>query len=192
MGFQLFIRICTINMSTTVEKSAKPKKATKTTKKADTASAHPPSSTMVVKAIEDLKEKKGSSLAAIKKYIGANYKVDLNQMNVFIRKALKSGIEKKTLVASSGMSGRFKLAKTESKPKPKKVAKKATPSKKRQRNQLQRRQHPKRLKKQSRRKQPNQRNQWQRKRRKSLLQKRLRQRKNSDQKLIFTGPFQDH
>merc|ERR1711953_888316 len=124
MGFQLFIRICTINMSTTVEKSAKPKKATKTTtKKADTA--HPPSSTMVVKAIEDLKEKKGSSLAAIKKYIGANYKVDLNQMNVFIRKALKSGIEKKTLVASSGMSGRFKLAKTESKPKPKKVAKKA-------------------------------------------------------------------
>merc|ERR1712150_453866 len=130
MGFQLFIRICTINMSTTVEKSAKPKKATKTTKKADTASAHPPSSTMVVKAIEDLKEKKGSSLAAIKKYIGANYKVDLNQMNVFIRKALKSGIEKKTLVASSGMSGGFKLAKTESKPKPKKVAKKATPSKK--------------------------------------------------------------
>merc|ERR1712090_49245 len=81
MGFfQLFIRICTINMSTTVEKSAKPKKATKTTtKKGDTASAHPPSSTMVVKAIEDLKEKKGSSLAAIKKYIGANYKVDLNQ-----------------------------------------------------------------------------------------------------------------
>merc|ERR1712165_487424 len=132
---QLFIRICTINMSTTVEKSAKPKKATKsTTKKADTASAHPPSSTMVVKAIEDLKEKKGSSLAAIKKYIGANYKVDLNQMNVFIRKALKSGIEKKTLVASSGMSGRFKLAKTESKPKPKKkakkpAAKKATPKK---------------------------------------------------------------
>merc|ERR1711909_205282 len=127
---QLFIRICTINMSTTVEKSAKPKKATKTTKKGDTASAHPPSSTMVVKAIEDLKEKKGSSLAAIKEYIGANYKVDLNQMNVFIRKALKSGIEKKTLVASSGMSGRFKLARTESKPKPKKVAKKATPSKK--------------------------------------------------------------
>merc|ERR1712038_1314196 len=130
MGFQLFIRICTINMSTTVEKSAKPKKATKTTKKADTASAHPPSSTMVVKAIEDLKEKKGSSLAAIKKYIGANYKVDLNQMNVFIRKALKSGIEKKTLVASSGMSGRFKLAKTESKQKAKNpAAKKATPKK---------------------------------------------------------------
>merc|ERR1711894_729166 len=193
MGFQLFIRICTINMSTTVEKSAKPKKATKTTtKKADTASAHPPSSTMVVKAIEDLKEKKGSSLAAIKKYIGANYKVDLNQMNVFIRKALKSGIEKKTLVASSGMSGRFKLAKQRASQSQRRWQRRQPLRRKRQRNQLQRRQHPKRLKKQSRRKQPTQRNQWQRKRRKSLLQKRLRQRKNSDQKLIFTGPFQDH
>merc|ERR1712018_751756 len=58
------------------------------------------SSVMVVKAIEDLKERKGSSLAAIKKYIGANYKVDLAKVSVFIRKALKSGIEKKTLVAS--------------------------------------------------------------------------------------------
>merc|ERR1712112_6201 len=79
--------------------------------------AHPPSSVMVQKAIEGLGEKKGSSLASIKKYIGANYKVDLAKMNVFIRKALKSGIEKKSISASSGMSGRFKLNKVESKPK---------------------------------------------------------------------------
>merc|ERR1712001_642687 len=129
MGSQLFIKSVTINMSANVEKSAKPKKAKTTTKKVD-AAAHPPSSVMVVKAIEDLKERKGSSLAAIKKYIGANYKVDLAKVSVFIRKALKSGIEKKTLVASAGMGGRFKIAKTESKPKPKKIAKKATPSKK--------------------------------------------------------------
>merc|ERR1711983_236462 len=128
MGSQLFIKSVTINMSANVEKSAKPKKTKTTTKKVD-AAAHPPSSVMVVKAIEDLKERKGSSLAAIKKYIGANYKVDLAKVSVFIRKALKSGIEKKTLVASAGMGGRFKIAKTESKPKPKKIAKKATPSK---------------------------------------------------------------
>merc|ERR1712158_50038 len=115
MGSQLFIKSVTINMSANVEKSAKPKKAKTTTKKVD-AAAHPPSSVMVVKAI--------------KKYIGANYKVDLAKVSVFIRKALKSGIEKKTLVASAGMGGRFKIAKTESKPKPKKIAKKATPSKK--------------------------------------------------------------
>merc|ERR1712241_1201791 len=129
MGSQLFIKSVTINMSANVEKSAKPKKAKTTTKKVD-AAAHPPSSVMVVKAIEDLKERKGSSLAAIKKYIGANYKVDLAKVSVFIRKALKSGIDKKTLVASAGMGGRFKIAKTESKPKPKKpAAKKATPKK---------------------------------------------------------------
>merc|ERR1712140_129087 len=192
MGFQLFIRICTINMSTTVEKSAKPKKATKTTKKADTASAHPPSSTMVVKAIEDLKEKKGSSLAAIKKYIGANYKVDLNQMNVFIRKALKSGIEKKTLVASSGMSGRFKLAKTESKPKPKKVAKKATPSKKKAKKPAAKKATPKKAEKTKSTKTVKPKKPVAKKATKKPATKRLRQRKNSDQKLIFTGPFQDH
>merc|ERR1711997_804673 len=92
---------------------------------------------MVQKAIEGLGEKKGSSLASIKKYIGANYKVDLTKMNVFIRKALKNGIEKKSISASSGMSGRFKLNKVESKPKAsakpkstkKATAKKATPKK---------------------------------------------------------------
>merc|ERR1712136_701708 len=81
--------------------------------------------------IEGLGEKKGSSLASIKKYIGANYKVDLTKMNIFIRKALKSGIEKKSISASSGMSGRFKLNKVESKPKSSKPksTKKATPKK---------------------------------------------------------------
>merc|ERR1711983_151748 len=89
------------------------------------------SSVMVQKAIEGLGEKKGSSLASIKKYIGANYKVDLAKMNVFIRNAIKSGIEKKSISASSGMSGRFKLNKVESKPKSSKPksTKKATPKK---------------------------------------------------------------
>lgn len=37
--------------------------------------AHPPTSEMVMKAIVTLKERSGSSLPAIKKYIAANYKV---------------------------------------------------------------------------------------------------------------------
>merc|ERR1712036_136319 len=138
---------------------------------------------MVVKAIEDLKERKGSSLAAIKKYIGANYKVDLAKVSVFIRKALKSGIEKKTLVASAGMGGRFKIAKTESKPKPKKMPRRQPLQRKRPRNLLLKRQHLKRLKKQSRQqrqRQPSLRTPWQRNRRKSQLLKRRRPRKSSD------------
>merc|ERR1711942_619581 len=124
------------NMSSVTEKSSKAgKKPAKSTAAKKVDAAHPPSSVMVQKAIEGLGEKKGSSLASIKKYIGANYKVDLAKMNVFIRKALKSGIEKKSISASSGMSGRFKLNKVESKPKSskpkstKKAAKKATPKK---------------------------------------------------------------
>merc|ERR1711922_76501 len=94
--------------------------------------AHTPASVMILKAIEDLKEKKGSSLASIKKYIGANYKVDLTKLSIHIRKALKSGIEKKTITASAGMAGRFKIAKVESKPKakPKTPKRVKTPSKK--------------------------------------------------------------
>merc|ERR1712105_404429 len=80
-------------------------------------------------------ERKGSSLVAIKKYIGTNYKADPVKMSSFIKKALVSGIEKKTIlqVKGVGMTGRFKMANPEEKPKPsakpKKAAKKATPSK---------------------------------------------------------------
>merc|ERR1712038_2175337 len=127
MGSQLCWNCLSANMSA-VDKS-KAKKSTKTTKKME--QAHPPSSVMILKAIEDLKEKKGSSLASIKKYIGANYKVDLTKLSIHIRKALKSGIEKKTITASAGMAGRFKIAKVESKPK----AKPKTP-KKAEKNQI--------------------------------------------------------
>merc|ERR1712117_1010264 len=115
---QLVLRDQRRNMSSVTEKSSKAgKKPAKSTAAKKVDAAHPPSSVMVQKAIEGLGEKKGSSLASIKKYIGANYKVDLTKMSIFIRKALKSGIEKKSISASSGMSGRFKLNKVESKPK---------------------------------------------------------------------------
>merc|ERR1712066_1197988 len=121
------------NMSSVTEKSSKAgKKPAKSTAAKKVDAAHPPSSVMVQKAIEGLGEKKGSSLASIKKYIGANYKVDLTKLSVHIRRALKSGIEKKTITASAGMAGRFKIAKAESKPKakPKTPKKVKTPSKK--------------------------------------------------------------
>merc|ERR1712056_160218 len=131
------------NMSA-VDKS-KAKKSTKTTKKME--QAHPPSSVMILKAIEDLKEKKGSSLASIKKYIGANYKVDLTKLSIHIRKALKSGIEKRTITASAGMAGRFKIAKVESKPKAKPKTPKKVKHLPRKRQNHQRKQHRKRQKK---------------------------------------------
>merc|ERR1712018_436711 len=84
VGSQLCERFQSAKMSTAAEKSKPKKSTTKTTKKME--QAHPPSSVMIVKAIEDLKEKKGSSLASIKKYIGANYKVDLTKLSVHIRR----------------------------------------------------------------------------------------------------------
>merc|ERR1712073_139486 len=121
------------------KKAAKPKKP----------AAHPPSSAMVKAAIKALADKKGSSLAAIKKYIAANYKVDIVKISPFIRKALKKGVEGKALIQ---VKGSYKLAKEAKKPKakkpkkpkppkkaakpaakkaaPKKAAKKATPKKK--------------------------------------------------------------
>merc|ERR1719262_2028546 len=98
---------------TPAKKAAKPKKP----------AAHPPSSAMVKAAIKALADKKGSSLAAIKKYVAANYKVDIVKISPFIRKALKKGVESKALVQ---VKGSYKLAKEAKKPKVKKPkAKKA-------------------------------------------------------------------
>merc|ERR1712051_1044415 len=78
---------------------------------------------MVKAAIKALGDKKGSSLAAIKKYVAANYKVDIVKISPFIRKALKKGVESKALVQ---VKGSYKLAKEAKKPKVKKPkAKKA-------------------------------------------------------------------
>ena len=96
---------------------AKPKVA----KKPKAAPTHPPTSAMVVAAIKALKERGGSSLPAIKKYIAANYKVDVVKLSPFIRKALKKGVEKKTLVQ---VKASYKLGKEDKPKKPKKPKKK--------------------------------------------------------------------
>merc|ERR1712141_632321 len=101
-----------------VEAAAAPKAAPKAKKaaKPKKPAAHPPSSAMVKAAIKALADKKGSSLAAIKKYVAANYKVDIVKIAPHIRRALKKGVETKALIQ---VKGSYKAAKEEKVKKPK-------------------------------------------------------------------------
>merc|ERR1711981_1199469 len=95
--------------------AAKPKAAPK---KPKAKPAHPPTSAMVIAAIKALKERGGSSLPAIKKYIATNYKVDVVKLSPFIRKALKKNTEAGVL---KQVKASYKIGAL---PKPKKVKKK--------------------------------------------------------------------
>ena len=116
-----------MSAASTSAKATKPKAK----KPAAAKSGNPTSSVMVKAAIEGLKERKGSSLVAIKKYIATNYKIDPSKHSHFIKKALTSGVEKKTIVQTkgTGASGSFKLAKVEVKKPVKKAVKAKTPKK---------------------------------------------------------------
>merc|ERR1711923_346784 len=107
---QLLTLLQSVNMVDT------PKKAP-AAKKPKAKPTHPPTSAMIAAAIKALKERNGSSLAAIKKYIAATYKVDVVKLAPFIRKALKKGVEAKKLIK---VKASYKLAKEEKKPKAKK------------------------------------------------------------------------
>ena len=90
----------TVNMvdaKSPAKKAAKPK----------APAAHPPVAAMVKAAVKALKERNGSSLPAIKKYIAANYKVDIVKLNRFINKALKNMTEKGVLTK---VKGSYKLS----------------------------------------------------------------------------------
>merc|ERR1712038_437664 len=115
-------------VATMVDTPAAEKKA-KAPAKPRAKPTHPKTSEMVVAAIKALKERTGSSLAAIKKYIAANYKVDIVKLAPFIRKALKKGVESKQLVMVKASYKLSKEAKAEKKPK-KKVVKKKPAAKK--------------------------------------------------------------
>lgn len=73
---------------------------------------HPPVSEMVISAVKTLKERGGSSLQAIKKYMTANYKVDCDKLAPFIKKYLKNAVLNGQLLQTKGKgaSGSFKLA----------------------------------------------------------------------------------
>jgi len=111
--------------------SPKKGKATKA-KKPRTVPSHPKTSDMVNAAITNLKERGGSSLQAIKKYVAATYKVDVEKLSPFIKKYLKSAVTSGALVQTKGKgaSGSFKLSggKSEKRAEGKKT-KKASPKK---------------------------------------------------------------
>lgn len=92
-----------------------PKAAKKSPKKLDKKVTHPRTIDMVVAAVKNLKERNGSSLQAIKKYIAANYKIDTEKMAPYIRKAVKTALTSGSLVQSKGKgaSGSFKLPATD-------------------------------------------------------------------------------
>ncbi|KAF7401427.1 hypothetical protein HZH68_007247 [Vespula germanica] len=125
--------------NTTVENNTEnvkptPKKATKAkTKTQRPKSTHPPTSEMVTAAIKELKDRKGSSLQAIKKYIVATYKVDGEKVTPFIKRYLKTAVSSGSVVQTKGKgaSGSFKLSTvkggtTKSKPQRSPKEKKAT------------------------------------------------------------------
>lgn len=98
-------------VSIAASKKAGKAKASGSPKKAKSKPTHPKTSDMVNAAIKSLKERGGSSLQAIKKYIGANYKVDAEKLAPFIRKYLKAAVTSGSLVQTKGKgaSGSFKL-----------------------------------------------------------------------------------
>ena len=107
-------------------KAASPKKAT--TKKAPAKKAsHPTYQVMVQESIKALKERKGASRQALKKYIEANYKCEVRNHN--LNSALKKLTEDKVLEQSE-TGQRWKFKKAEAKPAAKKpVVKKAAAKK---------------------------------------------------------------
>ncbi|XP_078051894.1 histone H1-like [Augochlora pura] len=90
-----------------VKKAAKSK-----AKSLRSKSSHLPTSEMVNAAIKELKDRKGSSLQAIKKYISTTYKIDGDKLSPFIKRYLKTALTSGAVVQTSGKgaSGSFKLS----------------------------------------------------------------------------------
>ncbi|XP_067125235.1 histone H1-like [Centruroides vittatus] len=89
-----------------------PKKSKGRARKSKNAQNHPKISEMVIEAITELKERNGSSLQAIKKYVGANFKVDVEKLAPFIKKYLKTAVVNGVLMQTKGhgATGSFKLS----------------------------------------------------------------------------------
>merc|ERR1711944_155662 len=91
------------------------------------AAAHPKYSVMIAAAITALKDRTGSSRAAILKHVVANNKVDAAKAATQVRLALKGGVAKGALKMASAKgknAGSYKLVKVVMPKKAKKVVKK--------------------------------------------------------------------
>merc|ERR1712088_1101609 len=91
------------------------------------AAAHPKYSVMIAAAITALKDRTGSSRAAILKHVVANNKVDAAKAATQVRLALKRGVAKGALNMASAKgknAGSYKLVKVVKPKKVKKVVKK--------------------------------------------------------------------
>lgn len=107
------------------ERAASPRPASPKKKRRSKPSTHPPVAEMVRAAIVSIKDRKGSSLPAIKKYIEAKYRVNMLVIAPFIRRFLKRAVAAGSLKQASGTgaSGRFRLGKAAPKKKKKKAKK---------------------------------------------------------------------
>ncbi|OXU32054.1 hypothetical protein TSAR_002859 [Trichomalopsis sarcophagae] len=97
-------------------KSAKASSRKKAPKTSVSRPSHPPIAEMVNEAISSLDERKGSSLKAIKKYIGSVFvAADVKKIAVYIKKYLKTAVNNNVIVQTkgTGASGSFKLAKVQ-------------------------------------------------------------------------------
>ncbi|TGZ46360.1 late histone H1-like [Temnothorax curvispinosus] len=110
--------------------SAPAKKASKSKAKSQQkkVSSRPPTSEMVTAAIKELKDRKGSSFQAIKKYIVSTYKVDGEKVAPFIKRYLKTAVSAGAVVQTKGKgaTGSFKLSTDKPKDKAKGKAQRAS------------------------------------------------------------------
>lgn len=101
-------------------------------KKPRTKPSHPRTADMVNGAIKALKERGGSSLQAIKKYMTSTYKVDAEKQAPFIKRYLKTAVAGGSLVQTKGKgaAGSFKLAASDSGKSKRSITLKTAPLKK--------------------------------------------------------------
>ncbi|XP_015610364.1 histone H1 [Cephus cinctus] len=95
-----------------VQASSGKKSAAAKAKKPRSKPTHPKTADMVISAIENLKDRSGSSLQAIKKYVVTTYKVDVEKQAPFIKKYIKTAVASGALVQTKGKgaAGSFKLS----------------------------------------------------------------------------------